>query len=85
MDPLRLRLAVRRHGLPEVRIVFSIALDADPTIAKLVESVSETIPLESGEWGLEDYVVELRQRDAAAFECLHFQLVGSILEKDDEV
>lgn len=82
---LRLRLVVRRHGLPEVRIVFNVPLEHDPTVSKLVEFVNETIPLESGEWGLEDYVVELRDSEGHAFECLHFQPVATILEKDEEV
>lgn len=82
---LRLRLVVRRHGLPEVRVVFNVPLDHDPTIANLVELVNDTIPLESVDWGLEDYVVELRDADGHAFECLHFQPVVNILDKDEEV
>jgi len=82
---LRLRLAVRRHGLPETRVVFTVALGDDPTISKLLELVNDALPLESGEWGLEDYVVELRSTDGVAFECLHFQPVASVLDKDDEV
>ncbi|KAJ9144969.1 hypothetical protein NKR23_g5521 [Pleurostoma richardsiae] len=82
---LRLRLVVRRHGLPEVRVLFNVPLDNDPTIAKLVELVNETIPLEGTDWGLEDYAVELRDSDGHAFECLHFQHVATVLEKDEEV
>jgi hypothetical protein len=82
---MRLRLVVRRHHLPEVRIIFTVSLEAEPTVAKLLELVNETIPLESGEWGLEDYVVELCGRNGGSFECLHFQTISSILEKDDEV
>ena len=82
---LRLRLVVRRHGLPEARILFNVPLDNDPTIAQLVELVNESIPLESDDWGLDDYTVELHAKDGHAFECLHFQSVASILEKDDEI
>lgn len=82
---LRLRLVVRRHGLPEARILFNVPLDNDPTVAQLVELVNESIPLENDEWGLDDYTVELRAKDGHAFECMHFQPVASILDKDDEV
>lgn len=82
---LRLRLVVRRNGLPDTRILFNVPLGHDPTIANLVELVNETIPLETEEWGLDDYAVELHDKDSNAFECLHFQPVASILDKDDEV
>lgn len=82
---LRIRLIVRRHGLPEARILFNVPLDNDPTIAQLVEHVNESIPLENEDWGLDDYAVELHAKDGHAFECLHFQSVASILEKDDEI
>ncbi|KAL1864882.1 hypothetical protein Daus18300_007449 [Diaporthe australafricana] len=82
---LRLRLVVRRHGLPEARILFNVPLDNDPTVAQLVELVNESIPLENDEWGLDDYTVELRAKDGHAFECMHFQPVASILDKDDEL
>lgn len=82
---LRLRLVIRRHGLPEVRVVFTISLESDPTIAKLLEHVNDTVPLEGSDWGLEDYVVELRNREGVAFDCLHFQEVQTILHEDEEV
>jgi hypothetical protein len=81
----RLRLVVRRHALPEVRVLFTVSLEADPTIANFLEQVNEIIPLESNDWGLEDYVVELRDPQGSAFECLHFQQVSSILHVDEEV
>ncbi|KAL2263911.1 hypothetical protein VTK26DRAFT_4471 [Humicola hyalothermophila] len=84
---LRLRLVVRRHGLPEVRVVFAVQLDNDPTIANLLEQVNEIIPLESesNNWGLEDYTVELRDSDGHAFDCLHFQQVSAVLKNDEQV
>lgn len=82
-NTLRLRLVVRRHALPDVRIVFPVRLDNDPTIANLLEQVNDVIPLESYEssWGLEDYAVELEN----GFELLHFQSVGEVLKEDEEV
>lgn len=82
---LRLRLVVRRHSLPEARVAFAVQLDTDPTIVNLLEQVNEIIPLESNDWGLEDYAVELRDSSGHGFECLHFQQVSVILENDEEV
>jgi len=82
---MRLRLVVRRHALPEVRVVFSVQLENDPTIASLLDQVNEVIPLESTEWGLEDYAVELRDTDGHSFDCMHFQQVSVVLKNDEEV
>ncbi|EEY16035.1 conserved hypothetical protein [Verticillium alfalfae VaMs.102] len=82
---LRLRLLVRRHGVPEVKLVWNVPTGPDWTIAKLIAQVDEAIPLESGEWGLEDYAVELRGTDGEPFECLHFQQVSKVLKDDDQV
>ncbi|KAH6707060.1 hypothetical protein EV126DRAFT_410706 [Verticillium dahliae] len=82
---LRLLLLVRRHGVPEVKLVWNVPTGPDWTIAKLIAQVDEAIPLESGEWGLEDYAVELRGTDGEPFECLHFQQVSKVLKDDDQV
>ncbi|KAK4104375.1 hypothetical protein N658DRAFT_521049 [Parathielavia hyrcaniae] len=82
---MRLRLMVRRHALPEVRVVFAVQLDNEPTIASLLEQVNEIVPLESNDWGLEDYAVELRDSSGHAFDCLHFQQVSSVLNNDEQV
>jgi hypothetical protein len=76
---------VQRHAIPEVRVVFAVKLNNEPTIAHLLEQVNEIIPLESGDWGLEDYTVELRDIDGRGFECLHFQQVSAVLKNDEEV
>ncbi|KAK4443078.1 hypothetical protein QBC34DRAFT_214059 [Podospora aff. communis PSN243] len=82
---MRLRLVIRRHALPEVRIVFGVQLENDPTIANLLEQVNEVVPLESTEWGLEDYAVELRDAAGHGFDCMHFQQVSVVLKSDEEV
>ncbi|KAG6066085.1 hypothetical protein E4U33_005690 [Claviceps sp. LM78 group G4] len=82
---IRLRLAVRRHGVPEVKLVWPCERSADLTIAKLVASVNEVVPLECSEWGLEDYAVELVGADGDRYECLHFQLVAQILKDEDQL
>ncbi|KAG6000262.1 hypothetical protein E4U43_001650 [Claviceps pusilla] len=82
---IRLRLAVRRHGVPEVKLVWPCKRSADGTIAKLLAAVNEVVPLESGEWGLEDYAVELVGADGDTFECLHFQLVAQTLKDEDQL
>ncbi|KAL3469446.1 hypothetical protein BJX99DRAFT_265187 [Aspergillus californicus] len=60
------------------------------TVAQLLEDVNEVIPLEtesrlfddqsSGQWGLEDYVVEV-----GGSECLHFMEVEGLLRDGDEI
>lgn len=55
------------------------------TMAKLLTLVNEVVPLESSEWGLEDYAVELSDGQGGSYECLHFQLVSQTLKDDDEV
>ncbi len=34
---------------------------------------------------LEDYCVELRDKDGRAFECMHFGAVSDTLDKDEEI
>ncbi|KAI0967122.1 hypothetical protein F4678DRAFT_465665 [Xylaria arbuscula] len=82
---MRLRLVVRRHGLPELRLMWHVQLDTNPTISRLLEQLNDQVPLESDDWGLEDYVVELHDSDGTDFECLHYQLVRSVLQPDDRV
>ncbi|OBT64406.1 hypothetical protein VE03_05802 [Pseudogymnoascus sp. 23342-1-I1] len=82
---MRLRLVVKRHDLPDAAVVWPVDDSARVIVSQLLEQVNETIPLESeGEWGLEDYAVEIRGKEAN-YECLHFQDVKSILHEDDEV
>jgi hypothetical protein len=60
------------------------------TIAQFLEDVNEVVPLETetglfenesgGQWGLEDYVVEV-----GGSECLHFMEVDGLLRDGDEV
>ncbi len=82
---LRLRLHIQRNGLPDTRIAFLATVARDTTIAKLLEQINEAIPLESANWGLDDYVVELQSWSGVSFECLHYQPVADLLEKDDEI
>ena len=84
---MRLHLAIERHGLPVVRILWTVGSTALPleggvaiTVSKFLEQVNEIIPLESDDWGLEDYAVEVK-----GYECLHFQDLTQILKEDDVV
>lgn len=81
---MRLRLTVRRNGVPEVKLMWNVELDADFTISRLLASVNDVVPLESAEWGLEDYAMEYKDGEDS-FECLHFQVVRDILKEDDQV
>ncbi|KAF5555397.1 SRP40-suppressor of mutant AC40 of RNA polymerase I III [Fusarium mexicanum] len=82
---IRLRLVVRRHAVPEVKLVWPCVANDDLTVARLLALVNEVVPLESGDWGLEDYVVELYDGKGDSFELLHFQPVGKVLKEDDQV
>ena len=83
---MRLRVTVRRHGLPETPILWSIDTNASPTVYQLLEQINEVIPIETdGQWGLEDYAVELKGANGINYECLHFQPVDSVLKEEDEV
>jgi hypothetical protein len=82
---MRLRLIVKRHGLPDAAVAWAVDTSENPTVSQLLEQVNEIIPLEyGGEWGLEDYAVEVRGKETN-YECLHFQPVKAILHEDDEV
>lgn len=85
---MRLQLTVQRQGLPPVHVLWTVGgfrpgystNEASTTISQLLDQINEIIPLEAEEWGLEDYVVEVR-----GFECLHFSGLDKILKEDDEV
>lgn len=84
---MRLRLIIQRHSLPPVQLLWTVGDDPSPfspgpsaTTSQLLEQVNEIIPLESEDWGLEDYAVEV-----CGFECLHFSELSHILREDDEV
>ncbi|KAH8808055.1 hypothetical protein F5884DRAFT_752613 [Xylogone sp. PMI_703] len=83
---MRLRLTVKRNSLPDTPILWNIDTETTtPTISHLLEEVNEVIPLESSEWGLEDYVVELKGYGGVNYECLQFQPVAKVLRDEDEV
>lgn len=82
---IRLRLVVRRHDVPDVKLVWPCSPADDSTVAKLLSQVGEVVPLESGEWGLEDYAVELSDGRGGTYECLHFQPVSRVFKEDDQV
>ncbi|KAL5334841.1 hypothetical protein BJX70DRAFT_376826 [Aspergillus crustosus] len=72
------------------RIPNALYANGGYTIAQLLEDVNEVVPLEteprlfedqsSGQWGLEDYVVEV-----GGSECLHFMELEGLLRDGDEV
>ena len=82
---MRVRLIVERHALPPTNLIWHIDVASAPTISKLLEKVNEVIPVESGDWGLEDYAVEVRGSHGVNFECLHFQKVTQVFKEEDEV
>lgn len=76
---MRIRVNVQRHALPPVKVLWPV-VDAGILVSELLAQLNESVPLESGTWGLEDYVVEVN-----GYECLHYCQVSSVLKNDDEV
>ncbi|KAL8970455.1 MAG: hypothetical protein Q9183_001514 [Haloplaca sp. 2 TL-2023] len=68
---MRLQLTVQRHALPPARILWTTELTgplssdtgSGTTISQLLSQINDIIPLESEEWGLEDYAVEVLKED----------------------
>ena len=85
---MRLKLTVQRHSLPPAHVLWIVGVPRPPhsaagasiTVSQFLEQVNDVIPLESEEWGLEDYAVEV-----GGFECLHFSELTQVLKEDDEV
>ena len=82
---MRLRLTVQRQGLPSAFVLWDVRPTSGPrgpglTISQFLDQVNDVIPLEGGDWGLEDYALEV-----GGFECLHFTELHNILKEDDEV
>ncbi|MDI1490141.1 MAG: hypothetical protein OHK93_001341 [Ramalina farinacea] len=82
---MRLRLTVQRQGLPSTFVLWDVRQSSGPqgpglTISQFLDQVNDVIPLEGGDWGLEDYALEV-----GGFECLHFTELRNILKEDDEV
>lgn len=80
---MRLLLTIQRNDLPSTRIVHYVPVgtSAPITVAQLLAEIDATIPLESGTWGLSDYVVEI----AGGYECLHFQHVAHVMQDGQEI
>jgi hypothetical protein len=67
-------------------VIWAIDTSPNPTIFHLLEQVNETIPIESdGEWGLDDYAVEVKGSSGVNYECLHFQHLANVIKDEDEV
>ncbi|KAJ0420414.1 hypothetical protein BJY00DRAFT_139203 [Aspergillus carlsbadensis] len=81
---------VTSSAVTSSRVPNALYANGGYTVAHLLEDVNEVIPLEtesrlfedesSGQWGLEDYVVEV-----GGSECLHFMEVDGLLREGDEV
>ncbi|KPI41099.1 uncharacterized protein AB675_7925 [Cyphellophora attinorum] len=93
---MRLQVAIFRHTLPPTNIVFATGVGpcshtskSSATIFNLLEDLNDIVPLESsdGEWGLEDYVVEVAATadQEKSYECLHYLPLKSVLREDDEI
>ncbi|KAI9656524.1 MAG: hypothetical protein M1821_004731 [Bathelium mastoideum] len=79
---MRLQLSIHRHELPPVELLWAFPDEKtrSTTVSQLLEDINNIVPLESEEWGLEDYVVQFGK-----FECLHFSRVQELLKEDDNL
>lgn len=80
---MRLRLSIQRHALPPAEVLWNVSEEQALklfSIAQLLEEINHIIPLESEDWGLEDYVVEV-----GGFECFHFAQVAQVLKDEDRI
>ncbi|KAI9665317.1 MAG: hypothetical protein M1831_001754 [Alyxoria varia] len=76
---MRLRLRICRHELPPTKVLLGVP-DSPTSVSKLLELINDLVPLESADWGLEDYVVE-----HDSYECLHYSEVHQVLKDDDQL
>lgn len=84
---MRLRVTVKRHSLPDTPIIWVVDTSTSPTIAQLLEQINDAVPVEDahGDWGFDDYAVEVRGHNGVNYECLHYQPVMKVLKDEDEV
>ncbi|TGO85095.1 hypothetical protein BPOR_0432g00050 [Botrytis porri] len=54
-------------------------------LSELLNEINDVIPIESTEWGMEDYAVEVKGKGGLNYECLHFQPVDKVMKEEDEV
>ncbi|KAL2830090.1 hypothetical protein BJY01DRAFT_121264 [Aspergillus pseudoustus] len=83
-------IPVTSSAVTSSRVPNALYANGGYTVVQLLEDVNEVIPLETeprlfehesgGQWGLEDYVVEV-----GGSECLHFMEVDGLLREGDEV
>lgn len=72
-------MQVQRHGLPAARVLWSTP-GADQTVAELLQQINDLIPIETEDWGLEDYEVHV-----GGYEALHYFRLSDVLKDEDEV
>ncbi|KAF2430009.1 hypothetical protein EJ08DRAFT_257761 [Tothia fuscella] len=80
---MRIHLQIQRNGLPSVSVLWPVDEDENgkkTLISRLVAKVDEAFPLETEEWALEDYILQV-----GGSECLHWQNVGDVLRDGDVV
>jgi len=84
VNKMRIKLTVQRNKLEPVDLLWTISEDSykstTHTVSRWLSEVDEIIPLESEDWGLEDYVVHIQ-----GFECLHFKNTGDVFRDGDHV
>ena len=82
---MRLRLKVRRPGVPDTNMLWNVSLGGKILVSRLMSQVDTVLSLQTGNACVEDYVVEYTDEAGVGFECLHFQTVNQILKEDDRI
>jgi hypothetical protein len=80
---MRIHLSIERNGLPTVKLLWPVAEDENgkkSIVSRLLAKVDETIPLETEDFALEDYILLV---DGS--ECLHYQNLSDVLKDEDHI
>lgn len=75
---MRIKLEVLRQDLPPVKVLWSVT--PHMLASQLLEKIDEHFPLESDDWGFEDYAVQLD-----GYEILHYMPLDNLLDQDSHV
>ncbi|KAI9888530.1 MAG: hypothetical protein M1814_006830 [Vezdaea aestivalis] len=85
---MRLNLTIHRNGLAPCSLVWTpegfgsrLGIPVHASIDEFLQQVNEIVPLESDDWGLEDYVVSVN----GPWHCLHFHELWRAFRDGDQV
>ena len=78
---MRLYVNVKRYELPDSKFVYSVTSGQQScSISALMFAINKQMPMESGNWGLEDYSLRLN-----GYDLLHYSKVDEVLRDGDQI